>query len=489
MKKLISVFLLLSSLNSLAQSVTKIVPNRIIISGKISDSLIGSATNGPYIEFYSNYNRENPESCKIIPLHIENRKFSVTIEPENDISYFDLVGVGARMIRSVTFYQFMIARGDSIFMDIAHENDVRFSGLGSEKLNFQHWAGKLIVSDLKLLKSEDSNSLLQMMVDNKKRAIWHMALSLDSLNKDSSLNDNRIKDLLRTNTASAINKDYLNRITLPYYFPDTTYLNNLKREVNFLITQQNGFVIIDPFLIKNSYMYVQYVFELNKTVAMIRSKSQLAPVTIIYNNIKSEYQGLLKDKLIPFCFLEAALQDPVSMKLLPEAISIVRDADSRRLLQQIEQAKTPGVRAYNFSFIGVKRQAIKLDDFQGKVVILKTYENGCVPCIALSEKLDPIAEYFKSRKDVVFLNVNGVQTEDRAFEAGVKLGKYGTKHSIYARTTGLGQRDTFFLHYKFTEFPSMLIIGKDGNVISANPTKPFDERSKKDFIALIESNL
>jgi hypothetical protein len=236
-------------------------------------------------------------------------------------------------------------------------------------------------------------------------------------------------------------------------------------------------------------MYVQYAFELNKTVAMIRWKSVSPPIGMIYNNIKSEYQGLLKDKLIPFCFLEAAQQDTDSIALLSQAISIVKDSVSSVILQQIEKAKTPGVKAFNFNFIGIKKQLVRLNDFHGKIIVLKTYENGCIPCIMLSEKLDPIAEYFASRKDVVFLNVNGVQTEDNAFISGVKLGRYGTKHSIYVRTMGLGQRDPFFLHYKFTEFPSMLIIGKNGNVISANPVKPFDENSKKDFITLIEKNL
>jgi len=489
MKLFLIILLCLTGSSLFSQSNPQTGTKKVIISGKIADSLATTITKTPYIEFYENYNRENPDDCKTIPLKIVDGQFKVRIDLNNEIGYFTIKGIGKRDIRSVTYYQLMVTQGDSLFMKIDGENKVQFSGRGAEKMNYQHWAGDLLVSDLFIMKSDDSNSLQELISINRKNTVWHLALALDSLNKISSITDLRIKDVLRTNTASGITKNYLNSITRPYYFQDTTYLSKLKNEVNFLITQQNGFVITDPFVIKNAFMYLQYIFELNKAVGMIKYKSDMAPINFVYQNIKKEYDGLLRDKLIPFCFLESASLDTGALRYLPEAITIIKDLDSKRILQQLIASKSTGSRAYEFSLIGVKGESINLDDFKGKIVILKTYENGCIPCVWLSENLHPVAEHFKFRTDVVFLNVNGVQVDDKSFIAGVKLGVYGTKKSIYARTRGLGQKDPFFLFYKFTAFPSMIIIGKNGKLISGNPGKPHDDDTRLAFIKLIENNL
>ncbi len=476
--------MIVNSLQVMAQNKSLIKKNQIIISGIVPDSMMETINKAPYITYYNNYNLEDPSSREIIPLNITCGKFSVTIIPQGELGYFD---IGGGMLRSITNNEFLIERGDSVVMNITNLNDVVFSGRGAEKLNYQNWAGKFIWSDTKLWGPKDK--MADIMDYDKRRAVRFMAVAMDALGKKTDLNKMQIKDLIRLNTASSISKQYLNSILSPAYFSDSSYYQKVKEEVNFLITQQNGFVVSDSTLVQNSFMYVQYLFELNKAIAMIKTMSDRAPASIVYNNIKSEYTGLLRDKILPYCFLTMLKRNPDVIRFLPEALALVKDSVSQQILKQVAIAKSTGVKAYNFTLERLDGRQIKLSDLKGKVVILETYYNGCMPCRELAIHMEPIADYFKDKKDVVFINMDGVAKDLKVFEKGAKSGKYGSKQSIYTWTNGLGERHPMLLYYQYNSFPNLLIIGKDGNVISANPEKPLDEASKMNFISLINQHL
>jgi hypothetical protein len=486
MRKYIAFLLIFGSLNSLAQNLKPEATSQIVILGKLSDAVIASVKTPLTLEVFTNYNYQYPAPLKTIPIIVKNGKFKVKFTPNTDVIYFDLTGVD--LIKSNTEHFFLAGKGDSVFMDIT-SNAVSFSGKGAKKMNFQHWAGELMYSNLKFLKSSDTKDLIQFLSYKKRLAIWNMALTLDSLNKDSSISNPTIKNILRLSSASSINEQYLNGITFPKYFSDTVYLNTLKHEVNFLIVQQNGFVETNTYLIKNSFEYVEYLFELNKIIAEIRVKNRMVPVSIVYQNIKSEYTGILRDKLLPFCFLTMLKQDTGAIKYLPDALSIVSDSNSRQILLQARKAKSPGVQAFKFNFQRLNGKPIKLDDFKGKIVILETYFNGCVYCKLLAEHMEPITEYFKNRNDVIFISVDGEAKDYNTFKNGANSGSYGSKQSIYAWNGGLGQKDPFLIYYQYNSFPNILMIGKDGNIISANPAKPFDKTTQQNFIKLIEENI
>jgi len=484
MKKSINALLLiLLSLAVFAQP--NKVNQQIVIAGKISDSMMPLVTKAPYITLYSNYNQDNTASQRIVPLNIKGGEFKIEVSSEEGLLYFDF---GNGMIRSITNDVFLISQGDSIYMDIKGKNDVLFSGKGAEKLSYQNWAGKFINSDKK--KWGPNDNMVDHMLYNRKRAIRFLALTLDQLNKDTSINDVKIRNILRLNVASSISRQYLNSITNDVYFTDTAYYNKLKGEVNFLITQQNGFVVNDSYLIENSFMYVQYLFELNKAIAKIRTKSWKVPISIVYNNIKAEFRGILLDKLIAYCFLDLLKIDSEGLQYLPKALTLVHDSACKALLTQIKNARSKGVKAFDFDLQTLDHKRIKLNDLKGKVIILETYYAGCVPCRQLSINMESIAEYFKSRKDVVFISLDGIAKDFYTFEKGAKSKEYGYKQSIYAWTEGLGIQHPLLTFYNYNSFPNLLIIGKDGGIISAQPERPFnDEGSKTAFKEFINKNL
>jgi len=486
MKKIVIVILTLCTLKAWSQQETINVKNQIVISGKIGDSVVAKyfTKEPPFITFYNHYNEEDNSTSKIIPLTLHNGRFSIKLKPENDVAYF---GLGKGLLRSVTHNVFLIQRGDSIFMEVKNPENVSFSGNGAEKLTYQHWAGKVLWADMKNWGVNDSWP--EMMTYYKNRTIRLLAITLDSLNKDKLFPHDSIEDLIRLNTASSISREYLINIFSYDLFPDTAYYHYLKNEVNFLITQQNGFAVSNPLLLKNSFMYIDYLFNLNKAIAKIKTRKQMAPFNIVYGNLKSEYDGLLRDEILPYCFLNMLKDNPIAVNYLAEAVNLVKDSSSREIIQRARTAKSIGAKAYNFELETLDRKQIKLNDLKGKIVILETYYAGCVHCRELSEGMESVAQHFKDRKDIVYISMEGVGHNFSTFEKSAKSGLYGFNKSIYTWTGGIGEHHPLLLYYQYNAYPNLLVIGKDGNVISANPEKPLDNQRKRDFIELIQKNL
>ncbi|SIQ26677.1 AhpC/TSA family protein [Mucilaginibacter lappiensis] len=475
--------MMLAGLQGMAQTKNLLNNDRITITGIVPDSMINPINKAPYITFYDNYNSEDPSSREIIPLKITNGKFEVTITPHNQFGYFD---VGGGMFRSITNDEFLIERGDSILITISNLNTVAFSGKGSQMLNYQNWAGKYIWSDKKVWGPKDK--MEDIMNYDKQRAVRFMAVTMNVLNKDTTLGS-QVKNVLRLNTASSISKQYLNGILSPSNFSDSTYYRKVKEEVNFLITQQNGFLVSDPTLLQNFFMYIQYLFELNKAIAMIKARSDKSSAQVVYNNIKLEYDGLLRDKVLPYCFLTMLKRNPDIISNLPEALSLVKDSIGQRILKQVALAKSSGARAYNFLLETLDKRQIKLSDFKGKLIVLETYYNGCLPCRELAAHMEPIAEHYKNEKNLVFISMDAIARDYTNFEKGAKSGKYGSKQAIYTWTSGMGQIHPLLLYYQYNSFPNLLVIDKNGNIISSNPEKPLDDESTKKFISMINQNL
>ncbi|MGF7078885.1 TlpA family protein disulfide reductase [Mucilaginibacter sp. UYCu711] len=456
------------------------------ISGHISKSYIETYFHDdqPFITYYDHYNQEDPSNAQIIPLNIKNGSFSVTIELKGPVGYFSLQ---KGSLNSINDGYFIIQRGDEIGMEVESPQKVRFTGKGADKLNYQHWAWRLLLIDQKNWTKEDKWQ--NMMVSYKKRTNKILAIALDSLNRDKNIDHDSIKDIIRLNLTSAVNWDYVSNIYKFEYLSDTAYSAYVKQEINYQITQQNGLQPSDPFLIKNAFVYTHYLFYLNGIVASIRSRQYRPPFNLVYNNLKTEYEGAIRDEVLPYCFLQMLKRSPEAIQSFDEAIGLVRDSDNRAIIERVKTAKGIGARAFNFDLETSSTKRLRLNDLKGKIVVLDTYYNGCVHCVELSNAMRPIEEYFSGKNDIIFVSFDGVAHSFEDFIKGVRTGHYGLKKSIYAWTGGLGEQHPLLKYYQYTSYPNLLIIGKDGKVISANPEKPLTDSSRKNFITLIEKNL
>ncbi len=492
--------MLFVGLSSFCQKKASSSQKEIVISGYISDSTLRESGDKLYLLLYENYNPALSQQPDTVNLVIKNNTFNARLKPKTEIVYFSIRG-GKLNLRSIGSAPFVTYLTDSIFFSIKSLSDIEFKGKSSDNLNYQAWASKIIRGDTRdYLRALKDTRGLGIIDYSKWYASKSLRLTIDSLNKMSGGWNNNLREILKLNTISATNIKYLENIMMPLGSRDTLYSKAVHNEIGYMLCQQVGFaerIILNE---DESYQYAQYLYRLNRFYFItednklpfkhLLERTGKSKFAMVFNNIKTQYSGLLRDQLFVLIFQEVKMfNSGDALDFLPEAINLTKDDRIKNFLESLKKEKSPGSRAFAFTVEGFDRIPIRLNDFKGKILVIDTYYNGCIPCVLLAEKMEPIIERYKDRNDIVFLNLDVLSKDREKFEDGVNKGIYGSKHSVYAWVGAQRDQHPLIKYYKYYSYPNLLIIGKDGKIISANPEKPFDDTTKNKFIALIEKNL
>ncbi|ALL06302.1 hypothetical protein AQ505_12820 [Pedobacter sp. PACM 27299] len=455
----------------------------ITISGYISDQNIKSFDKLPEIWYYDHFNINQANSGQILPVIIKNNKFTIRIKPNGEVGYFKFRG---KYINSICLDLFLVQPGDSIYISMNSNGNIHFTGKGIEKIQFQQYVGTL-----------KNNARSKNFMDNDAESIPYyvatarenLKLAMDSLKALSHLLPNNVYNVLKYNTASEINSNLLVNLSGIYGGMDSNKKVLILDELALINRVQTAFATTDYFVIDNSFVYTQYLFDFQKRYYKLLSGDifNSIPCETVYNVIKKNFDDLLRDKLIELTFLNYAQQPGVN-ELISNALSVVKDSACLNTIKQFKNARMEGEKAFNFSFEDSKGKKITLNDLKGKVVILDTWFNGCLGCVGLARRMEPIIDKYKNNPDIIFLGVN-VDQDRKRFIDGMNSGLYGAKQTVYAFTSGKGQHDPFLLYYQYSSFPNLLLIDKQGYVISSNPVRPIDNKTTQEFMNLIDKNL
>ena len=119
---------------------------------------------------------------------------------------------------------------------------------------------------------------------------------------------------------------------------------------------------------------------------------------------------------------------------------------------------------------------IRLDDLDGKIVVLNFWASWCKPCEQEAADLQTAWELYAPRGDVVFLGVDYVDTEPEAMA-------YLEKFQItYPNGPDLGQR--IYEDFRASGVPETYFIDRDGNLFHTQ-IGPFTSLSQ--ITAIIDS--
>lgn len=206
----------------------------------------------------------------------------------------------------------------------------------------------------------------------------------------------------------------------------------------------------------------------------------------IYGSLDTLDPGLIKDRAILTVFANQAKRvQEASFVFIQDALGQITDSTYRNMLSTWYEKQNIGAPAFNFSLTDVNDRTHTLDDYKGKIILIDFWFNGCHGCTQIPPVLKKIIQHFQnSQRDIVFLSVN-VDTNREKWLAGLELGIYTTEGQIDLYTNGEGTMHPLIAHYNFSSFPQLLLIGKDGKLITANPPDPRKDDGKK-LIELIE---
>ncbi len=126
----------------------------------------------------------------------------------------------------------------------------------------------------------------------------------------------------------------------------------------------------------------------------------------------------------------------------------------------------PGKPAPDFSFASIDGDTLTMKDFEGKLVYIDVWATWCGPCIREQPHYEKLVEKFEGQ-DVVFLAIS----IDSTPEPWVKMVQKRELKGVHLYAPG-AWNSTITKDYMIAGIPRYILIGKDGNIISANATRP-----------------
>ena len=117
--------------------------------------------------------------------------------------------------------------------------------------------------------------------------------------------------------------------------------------------------------------------------------------------------------------------------------------------------KMEGVEIPNFNFTDLNGKVYNKTSTKGKIIILKCWFIGCVPCVKEFPELNKLVENYKGRNDIVFISLALDQKENLIKFLKTREFKYETIPEMKNYMTS---------SLNITQFPTHLLIDKEGKI-------------------------
>lgn len=141
-----------------------------------------------------------------------------------------------------------------------------------------------------------------------------------------------------------------------------------------------------------------------------------------------------------------------------------------------EKLKT-GAPSPTFSCPDIDGKTVSLSDLKGKFVYIDVWATWCGPCRGELPHLKTLEEKY-SDKDIHFVSLSCDQNK-KAWENMVK------KDEMKGIQLYLGTESAFMDDYLITGIPRFILLDRDGNIISADMSRPSDSKTAKKFDELL----
>lgn len=332
-----------------------------------------------------------------------------------------------------------------------------FSGKGSPKYQCRYDIDKAVVAQTPITTSIDPAGRLVPETDYSDVC---ERISNGLLAKNKTLIGAACVDQLRTDFFATFESERIKWInsSLYRYRDDTILLKKVLAEhERKLKDARYSFINQD-----RSSQYAQFV------TAKALLDARLFGAAKIYEALNATYQGELRDKVLTLFAIQISLRSS-NQNVVNQALQSVRTEYCQAILSRYSDANSIGKTAYPFLLTDIDGKKVRLQDLAGKVVFMDFWFNGCDACTAYYQNvLSKVEDVYKNNKKVVFLSIN-VDANREKWLDGIHSGTYtSSSDALNLNTNGQGTDDPLIQFYGFTGYPKMLLIGRDGKIVSNN---------------------
>lgn len=418
---------------------------------------------------------------------------------QNDVTYCRMIydytnqpRSHAKRLLNANNNLFILESADNISMTL-HSDGIEFSGKGSEKYSCVYELAKhtyILDSQVSfgnsLLKKGDYDSYFNQ-AKRSQDSLYKVRKEI--ITSFHNLINPRVFDLIDTDCWAEYQSKLEGAI-----FQNTSrftkglgalHLEAVKTAYFKYLSNYNEHFKPDSIL-ETSLKYCDFLYwkEYHAEQVFNRQNTDLSPFAFRYSMINNKYTGALRDKLIYMNFLRGEVNDADRNTYSQKAIeSISKALYKDALIKNLDNKK--GV-AYHFALPDAKGKIHRLKDYFGKLIIIDFWYTGCGNCAIQAKSLKPLIEHYKTNPNIQFISISidGYKNKDLWIKS-LNSKIYTDDSEVNLLTDG--KNSEIIKHYNITGYPRLIVIGKDGRMITTSPPNP---RTKiVDFEKLIADNI
>lgn len=159
--------------------------------------------------------------------------------------------------------------------------------------------------------------------------------------------------------------------------------------------------------------------------------------------------------------------------------------EANNVVRNYKEKMRVSAKAFDFALQDTTGRVVSMSELRGKVVLLDFMYNGCGGCAIMAPKLEALEQKYKGR-DIVFVSISVDKTLS-SFKKGI--GKFSSPSSMKLFTNGEGINHDIVKFYDIIAYPTIVLIGKHGNIISDRVRDLGSEQGKLELCLAIDKAL
>lgn len=455
----------------------------ITVSGTLSGISAAALAQNPSVSLYSGRALDPakplPGTCKTYPLEIANNHFHLKVPRMAEITWLQVNVLHRRNF--LTLGHMLVLGGDSLHIAFSADQSFIVTGSGAQRVNKQI----ALYDRIGKLRNYHAASAggLSAMIAGAGTLLKDRAFTGGAPAGRAGQEGPEISRLMEVGFRAAVNLFLANALKAARYSiePRASAL-----ALKYLDSVRNNTPPVnDPFILNHSLLYVKSMLRLNEAIGILRGRPQESFFGDLYTGIQQNYSGLLKDRMVLFAFWQLFGQYSQAGDFMDEALQAVQDDWTREQLQSVWLAKRKGQKAFDFTLEDSSGKTYRLEDFKNKFLVCHFWFNGCSACPLLVSNTADIVKKYSRDTSVIFISINVDRSRAR-WLAALEQGIYTHTQELNLYTGGLGIDHPFVKYYHFVSFPRLILIDREGKVVSTNPPRPYDRQTARLFGRMLD---
>ncbi|WP_313237012.1 TlpA family protein disulfide reductase [Sphingobacterium multivorum] len=389
--------------------------------------------------------------------------------------------------------QYLVIPGDNIVIKFDEANkEVTFSGKGYYKFK---WRYQDDIMFEKLAKKYFHAKIKAKEEINARTLILSKTLqSLDSAK--SSLSSDEYQIMRANIIGSQMGSTVMDLAYLKFFWlPESKYYNDRQeaeeRARAYERTYLKDFDDFSPYL-TSSASWATFLYHRAWAKKSYDNFKGTPSRGSILDYLKLYSPSLVRDQAIIIFLRSSVSAGKFTDSLLTNARELIISDKYKNAVSKIFEKSSMGSPVEdNFVFTDNEGNSVRISDYVGKNVIVDMWFTGCIPCIQVAKYMPLIEENLNDIEDLLFVSLSVDKNKEdwlksidphKKREETFAYTHYTTPNTKYIYTSGTGSRNSFIKNYNpGGGFPRILIIDKNGKLLSNSIHSPTNEERAKDF--------